>query len=53
MAKHYGNSRFTTKNTVVEGIDVERGLLLVRGGVPGPPNGLIQVSTAKTGVQPK
>ena len=40
-------------DSVVEGIDVERGLLLVRGGVPGPPNGLIQVSTARTGVQPK
>ena len=53
MAKHYGNSRFTVKNAVIEGVDVDRGLLLVRGGVPGPPNGLIQVCTAKTGVQPK
>jgi large subunit ribosomal protein L3 len=53
MAKHYGNSRFTIKNSVIEGVDVERGLLLVRGGVPGPPNGLIQVSTARTGIQPK
>ncbi len=53
MAKHFGNSRCTVKNSVIEGVDAERGLLLVRGGVPGPPNGLIQVSTAKTGVQPK
>lgn len=51
MAKHYGNSRFTVKNLTVEGVDTDRGLLLVRGGVPGPPNGLIQVCTAKTGIQ--
>ena len=51
MAKHYGAARRTVKNLVVEKIDAERGLVLVRGGVPGPPNGLVQIRTAKTGIQ--
>ncbi|RMH02079.1 MAG: 50S ribosomal protein L3 [Planctomycetota bacterium] len=51
MAKHYGAVRRTVKNLTVEGVDPERGLLLVRGGVPGPPNGLLQVRTARTGVK--
>ena len=49
MAKHYGAVRRTVKNVVIEGIDAEKGLVLVRGGVPGPPNGLVQLATAKTG----
>ena len=49
MAKHLGAARRTVKNLVVEGVDPERGLILVRGGVPGPPNGLLQLRTAKTG----
>ncbi len=53
MARHYGAARRTLKNLVVEGVDPERGLLLVRGGVPGPPNGLLQVRTARTGSSKK
>ncbi|MFQ5747983.1 MAG: 50S ribosomal protein L3 [Planctomycetota bacterium] len=53
MARHHGAARRTLKNLVVEGIDSERGLLLVRGGVPGPPNGLLQVRTARTGSSKK
>lgn len=49
MGKRYGAARSTVKNLVIEGVDTEKGLLLIRGGVPGPPNGLIQVCTAKTG----
>lgn len=49
MGKHLGAVRRTVKNSVIEAIDVERGLILVRGGVPGPPNGLIQICTARTG----
>ncbi len=48
MARHFGNERRTVKNLVVEGVDPERGLLLVRGGVPGPPNGILQIRSAKT-----
>jgi len=48
MGKHFGAARRTVKNLVIESVDAEKGLLLVRGGIPGPPNGLIQVATAKT-----
>lgn len=53
MAKRYGGTRTTVKNLRVEGVDAERGLILVSGGVPGAPNGLLQILTAKTGVQKK
>jgi large subunit ribosomal protein L3 len=49
MPKHFGNARSTVKNLVVEGVDAERGLLLVRGGVPGAPQSLVRVQTARTG----
>lgn len=49
MAKHLGAARRTVKNLVVEAVDAEKGLILVRGGVPGPPNGVLQLRTAKTG----
>lgn len=49
MAKRLGGTRCTVKNLQVESVDAERGLILVRGGVPGAPNGLLQILTAKTG----
>lgn len=39
----YGNKRFTIKNLRLEKIDVEKGLLYIRGAVPGPKNGRILV----------
>jgi len=51
MPGHFGNKRITVKNSIVEGIHADLGLILVRGGVPGPPNGLVQLVTAKTGVK--
>ena len=46
MAGQYGNGRVTTLNLeVVEG-DSERGLLLVKGSVPGPNGGLVFVRNA-------
>jgi large subunit ribosomal protein L3 len=51
MAKRYGGVRVTVKNLRVEGVDPERGLILVGGGVPGAPNGLLQILTAKTGAK--
>lgn len=53
MARHYGAARNTVKNLTVVKVDAEKGLLLVRGGVPGPPNGLLQIRTAKTGYPQK
>ncbi len=48
MPRHFGDSQVTVKNLTVEGVDEERGLILVRGGVPGAPNGLIKIQSAKT-----
>ena len=46
MAGQYGNGRITTLNLeVIEG-DAERGLLLVKGAVPGPNGGLVFVRNA-------
>ena len=40
---HYGVDRITHQNLEVVRTDVERNLLLVRGPVPGPKNGLVVV----------
>jgi ribosomal protein L3 len=34
-------------------VDAEGNMLFLKGAVPGPPNGLIQVRTAKTGAPRK
>jgi len=48
MAGRYGNTRTTVQNLTVHAIDAEKGLLLIKGAVPGPNGGLILVrSTAK------
>ena len=44
---HYGAKRHTTKNLEVMRVDTERNLLFIKGAVPGPPNGFVQVRTAK------
>ena len=50
MAGHMGAARITTQNLEVVRIDVERGLILVRGAVPGPDGGWIEVRDAVKGV---
>ncbi len=46
MAGQSGNARVTTLNlSVVEG-DAERGLLLVKGSIPGATGGLVFVRSA-------
>ena len=40
-----GGAQLTVKNLTVVGIDPEQNLLLVRGAVPGPVNGLVIVKT--------
>ena len=47
MAGHMGDQRVTAKNLEVVRVDPERNLLLVKGGVPGAPNGLLLIQ--KTG----
>lgn len=51
MGGHYGAKRHTTKNIEVMGVDQERGLLFLKGAIPGPNGGFVQVRTAKTGVK--
>lgn len=43
MAGHMGNARITVKNLEVIQVDPERNLLLLKGGVPGAPNGLLVI----------
>ncbi len=49
MAGRMGHVRTTTLNLLVHGVDAERGLLLIRGAVPGPTGGLVLVRTAVKG----
>ena len=49
MAGHMGNVRQTTLNLEVQAVDAERGLLLIKGAVPGPKGGLVLVRTAVKG----
>lgn len=51
MSGHYGAKRQTTKNLEILRIDTERGLLFIKGAIPGPNNGFVQVSSAKTGIK--
>jgi large subunit ribosomal protein L3 len=46
MAGRMGGVKTTTQNLVVHAVDVERGLLLLKGAVPGPKGGLVLVRTA-------
>jgi len=46
MAGHMGAVRRTAQNLEVVSTDVERGLILIRGGVPGPESGFVFVSDA-------
>ncbi|UZN02258.1 50S ribosomal protein L3 [Cellulomonas sp. S1-8] len=49
MAGRMGVDRQTTQNLTVHAIDVERGLLLVKGAVPGPKGGVVVVRSAVKG----
>ncbi len=46
MAGHMGDRRVTTQNLQVVKVDAERGLILVRGAVPGSEGGWVTVSDA-------
>jgi large subunit ribosomal protein L3 len=46
MAGHMGNVRVTTQNLEVVQTDKERGLILVRGAVPGTKGGWVLVRDA-------
>jgi large subunit ribosomal protein L3 len=46
MAGRMGGERQTTQNLSVYAVDVERGLLLIKGAVPGPRGSVVLVRTA-------
>ena len=49
MAGRMGHVRTTTQNLTVHALDADRGLLLLKGAVPGPNGGLVLVRTAVKG----
>ena len=53
MAGRMGHVRTTTLNLTVHAVDAERGLLLIKGAVPGPRGGMVLVRTAVKGGLPK
>ena len=46
MAGRYGGARSTVRNLRVVRYDAERGVLAVKGAVPGPNGGLVTVRQA-------
>ena len=46
MAGRMGHVRQTTQNLTVHAIDVERGLLLIKGALPGPKGAIVLVTNA-------
>jgi large subunit ribosomal protein L3 len=49
MSGHMGHEQVTTLNLVIVEADAERGLLLVKGAVPGPNGGVVIVRNAVKG----
>lgn len=53
MHGHYGTDRVTTQNVEVAKVDVERGLIMIRGAVPGHKGGWVMVRDAVKRALPK
>ena len=49
MAGRMGGVRHTTQNLTIHAVDAEKGLLLVKGAVPGPKGGVVLVRSAVKG----
>ncbi|UJH69448.1 50S ribosomal protein L3 [Ornithinimicrobium sp. INDO-MA30-4] len=49
MAGRMGGVRQTTANLIVHAVDAEKGLLLIKGAVPGPRGSVVLVRTAAKG----
>ena len=46
MGGHMGNRRITVKGLEIVEVDTERNLLLIKGGIPGATNSLVQIRRA-------
>jgi large subunit ribosomal protein L3 len=53
MAGHMGVERVTTLNLAVAAVDVEQGLLMIKGAVPGSKGGYVLVRDAIKRARPK
>ncbi|RMH60617.1 MAG: 50S ribosomal protein L3 [Zetaproteobacteria bacterium] len=49
MPGHYGNARVTTQNLEIVRVDEEANRILVKGAVPGPRGGLVEIRPAVKG----
>lgn len=49
MPGRMGNEKRTILNLTVQGVDTDRGLLLIKGAIPGPRKGVVMVRTAVKG----
>jgi large subunit ribosomal protein L3 len=53
MAGHLGDERVTTKNLQIVRVDAKRGLLFLKGSVPGAEGGWVEVRDAAKTALPK
>jgi large subunit ribosomal protein L3 len=53
MAGHMGDRQVTLQNLEVFGVDPDRGLILLKGGVPGPKGGYLRITDAVKSALPK
>jgi len=53
MAGHLGDERITTQNLKIVSVDAERGLIMIKGSVPGANGGYVLVRDAKKRPAPK
>ncbi len=53
MAGHMGDARVTTQNLRIERTDTERGLIMIRGAVPGAKGGWVMIKDASKKALPE
>ncbi|MCD6163078.1 MAG: 50S ribosomal protein L3 [candidate division Zixibacteria bacterium] len=46
MAGHMGNEKVTTKKLLINSVEPEHNLILIRGAIPGKPGGLLKIVKA-------
>ena len=44
MPGHYGNAEVTVKNLKIVSVDLEKNIVVIRGAIPGPNGGLVNIS---------
>ena len=49
MAGHMGTDTVTTQNLTIHAVDTDKGVILVKGAVPGPKGGLVVIRSAAKG----